>query len=269
MSEVAFFITGLSLCKPQVSADRGLEVLFIHPLTSTEEKHTLIVTIRKGPPEMREKPIIRRWSFERKTKFSVVLDNTVALPSDGLPSFNDLVNFDSYYDRSLRLSYNHNVEVSYLSIPHTQPFTALHDDDLYDVFEVSSSTESRPIPPPLRVGKTMGTTFRINDAVPGGNPAGSLTLRAQGATRTEEKLEFEAGMAYEIEFDNHDVFHQPSEKNDYHLYYHVLDGRNSDGRKLTIILDKHPIVTDQQACNISKGGGDCDFLRFFETGTCQ
>lgn len=266
MSKVLFTITGLSLCKPDYS--RMLEVLFIHPMKTPLDKHRLSVTIRKGLAGSSQKPVIANLVFDGKTRFSVTLDNTVPVPSTGLPDFNEIVNFDSYYDRSLPLFKNPNLEISYLSIPQAQPFTAMHDSRMYEVFKYSKAGKipHPQHPAPRRVGKKVGANFQINDAIPGGSPAGSLTLKIENI---DLKLPFTAGMDYEVEFDNRrDHIHHTHGRNDYQFFYEVLEGVDAGGNKLTILFENHEKV-DQQACNASSGGGGCrDFNCYFDRGEC-
>jgi hypothetical protein len=268
MSEVTFKITGLSLCKPDFATARGLEVLFIHPTASPEEKHALTVTIKTIPRATSTQPIIETIRILGKTKFSVLLENTVPVTPNGLISFDRTVNFDSFYGRPLSLIKPPYIETSYLSIPQAQPFTANEDYLTYTVIKYTGASSSQ-VGAGQRVGKKVGVKFRINDAVQGGSEAGRLILRFEGSISIFDKsLPYDAAADYEIEFDNRDVVSEPSDKNDYRLYYNVLDGRDATGKKFTIIFQKEGERADEQACNASQGGGACDFLSFFEDGTC-
>jgi hypothetical protein len=262
MSEVKITITGLSLCKPNFSTERGLEVLFIHPLKLIEDKHTLILTIKKGLHNSTgQKPVINTINLVGKNKISLIFENTDPSPSTGLPNFNDKVDFDFYYGRPLSLYKSPYTETSYLSIPGAQPFIAQYNDP--NTFTISEFSSAGPIPISVkqRVAKSVGTKFEIRDA-------GNLTIKIEGALSTDIRLPFEAGMDYEIEFDNRDVHHEDIDKNDYQLYYEILDGQDAAGRRFILVFQKDNEETDQQACNVAKGGGGCDFLRFYNTGNC-
>jgi hypothetical protein len=266
MSEVTIKITGLSLCKPNFSTARGLEVLFIHPQASPEEKHALLVTIKTIPRADPTRSVIERIPVTGKTKFSILLENTFPISPEGLPNFSNIVNFDSYYGRALPLIKPHYLETNYLSIPHAQPF-AENDHITYTIHKYNGTT-SELVNERQTVGKKIGVKFRIKDATQSGK-AGRLILRLEGSISTYDKeLVFDAQSNYEIEFDNRDVENEPTDKNDYRLYYHLLDGRDSQGRKFTIIFQEEGHSSDQQSCNAGQGGGGCDFLSFFNNGNC-